>query len=444
MKKNTIYILLITILITACSDDELIPSNGKTQEIRFSVGFSNETKIRATTDDQFRTTFEQGDEIGIFVYKRSKGQNSSIENNQLYVNNKKMTYNGGSWQLESPIYYTDDGTLLDIYAYYPYQEGATATALKYDASAEMVDLLAVSVPGISKESPTIPLMFSHLLSLLHISIDKTEKIPDFDESLSVYFNGIVSGEYNLSTNEINNSEKGTVEMTLTGSADAQQRTYRAWVPTQQITSGIIFSYIQTNFGSEFSQCTEASEQINLTQGRIYKSHVTLDQEFEKGIVYNLYDPYPKYGTPIGLVVKISDDGRSGTIISLTNLGPAEWSNTIYSTKCTDTNDGISNKMKIQNIPNWENDYPAFYQCISLGERWYLPAFAEARAFLCHDINNINHHLYWMGAEEIIRDMSYFTSTENSEREAYKVYTGNADVVSVPKTDSYPIRVLYDF
>ena len=447
MKRSTINTLLIslaTLLITACSDEDIVTNGGTNQEISFLIGFSDETNIRVTTDERFKTTFEQGDEIGIFVYKRNKGQNSSIENNQLYVDNRKMTYDGSSWQLESPIYYSDDGTLLDIYAYYPYQEGAMATALKYDAHTEMVDLLSASALGIKKEAKTTPLIFSHLLSLLHISIDKTEKIPDFDEFLRVYFNGVVSGEYNLSTNEINNPEKGAVEMILAGPADPYQRTYRAWVPAQKITSGIIFSFIQTDLGNEFSQCKEVNKQINLTQGRIYKSHITLDQEFEKGVIYELYDPYPKYGIPIGLVVKVSNEGRSGTIISLINQGPIEWSNITETTRCTDTNDGISNKMKLQNIPNWITNYPAFWACTLLGERWYLPAAIEARDILCRDIENINYHLRKMEVQEIIPNMSYFTSTEDSEKNAYKVYTGNADIVSVPKTDPFRIRALYDF
>ena len=213
MNKNNIYILLISLLLMSCSDESIM-NEISNQAIRFSIGFPDKINTRATTNDIFETSFEEGDEIGIFIYKRSDTQESSTENNELYINNEKMTYHAGSWQLDSLIYYPDDESVLDIYAYYPYQAAATVEELKYDALVEMNDLLTASALGMNKDVKTIPLKFEHLLSLVHISIEKTENIPNFDETFSAYFHGIASGKYNLATKTINNPEEGYVKMTL--------------------------------------------------------------------------------------------------------------------------------------------------------------------------------------------------------------------------------------
>jgi len=445
MRKNSIYVLLMPLLLIACLDEVMTTNEATCQKISFSIGFSNEIKIRLSTDEMFKTTFDEGDSIGIFIYKRAEEENSSIESNLLYVDNRKMTYNGNSWILESPIYYADDGSLLDIYAYYPYQEGAIAGALSYNAVSGMTDLLAASILGVRKEDKIISLMFGHLLSLIHISIDKTETVPDFDETFYAYFHGAISGGYNLETKEINDPEKGVIEMALVGPADMLQRTYRAWVPAQQIISGTIFSFLQTSFGKEFSLSREAIEPIDLTRGWAYQSQITLDKQIEKDIEYQLYDPYPKYGSPIGIVVKITLGGRGGIVMSLRDLGSAQWSTGNWVTGATYVNDGISNKMKIQSRPDWENDHPAFKLCVSLGERWYLPALEEAYAFLYEDIGNINWHLASIsGSQPIDRAISYFTSTESSASTVRKVYTGNGVTVDMGKTEYGRIRAFYEF
>ena len=443
--KKIIYILLTAICIAACSEEDIKITKEVSQEISFSIGFSNEANMRVTTDEQFRATFDQGDEIGIFIYKRTEGQNSSIENNQLYVNNKKMTYNGSSWQLESPIYYADDGSLLDIYAYYPYREGATATAFRYNASDEMLDLLAASALGIKEKFHSIPLNFSHLLSLIHITVDKTDKIPNLDATFNAFFHGIVSGEYNLSTKEINKPREGIIKMTPIGLPDTLQRTYRAWIPAQQITSGMIFSFVQTSADNEFSVKKEATEPIYLLQGQVHKSEITLDREIEKGILYKLYDSYPKNGTPIGLVVKVEMGGRVGIIISLNDLGPTEWSEKHYTTRSTDKNDGISNKMRIESIPNWENDYPAFSLCTSLGPRWYLPAYNELKELLYRQMATINSRLLEIpGGSPIDINAIYLSSTEVTDTTALTITTNGGHTFTMSKEIPGLVRAFYEF
>ena len=83
-----------------------------------------------------------------------------------------MFRNESFWILESPIYYTIDGNLFGIYAYYPCKKGVKVEALIYNASASHTDLLAALIIGIEKISGRrFPLLFNHLLSMARWSID---------------------------------------------------------------------------------------------------------------------------------------------------------------------------------------------------------------------------------------------------------------------------------
>ncbi len=42
----------------------------------------------------------------------------------------------------------------------------------------------------------------------------------------------------------------------------------------------------------------------------------------------------------------------------------------------DEADGAKNQRKIASLPNWQEEFPAFAWCASLGEGWYLPAVGE--------------------------------------------------------------------
>ena len=53
------------------------------QKMIFSVGFAENITTRVFTNNSFKSTFEAGDAIGIFAYRRNVGDASSIERNEL-------------------------------------------------------------------------------------------------------------------------------------------------------------------------------------------------------------------------------------------------------------------------------------------------------------------------------------------------------------------------
>ena len=344
------------------------------------------------------------------------------------------------------MFYIDDETLLDIYAYYPYQVNTVANAVKYNAGIEIFDMLSASALGIKRaDRQTISLMFSHLLSMIHLSIEKTDITPDLDNTFCVYFHGVTSGEYNLETKEINNPVRDTIIMPFIDAYNAKERICRVWVPEQEIKPEVLFSFFQSGKNKEIMQEIELTDPRIFAQGCLYQFHIILDTEKEQNVTYNVYDPFPKYGKPVGMVIETYNDGKNGKIISLIDLKDSPWAIKNYWVDCVDIWDGITNKMKVQGQENWQETFPAFEQCSLYGERWYLPAVDEAYPFLFHDRYNINEHIVKIeGGEPLDFYQSYFTSTEMSQSEVAKIYpnTGNTDKMG--KHEHGKIRAFYEF
>ena len=445
-KINTFTLLAIVIFFTACVKEMDIGVTEINQEIIFSIGFANDiTIISKANDASFKTTFEIGDAIGMFVYKRDREQESSIESNKTYAHNVKMVYDGRSWNSESPIYYTNDGTLLDIYAYYPYIEGAKADALSYDASTVMgTPPLAVSLIGIEKinTSWAIPVLFNQLLSSVHLSIDK-EGVPGHDGSLNVYFNGTVGGTYNILTNEISNPMKGMVRMAPIGTLGTNERIYAVLVPPQNIASReTIFSITQIGSGK---LAWEAPRLVNLVQEEILKFHITDESQLKEVPKYSKYEQYPRYGTPVGMVIEVYNNGRNGMVISLQDAGTVQWAvnnaaNILVNSD--DLYDGASNTKKIQALNNWEKDYPAFGL---LEEGWYIPSIEEAFPYFKTNIYQINQNLSKIpGGEPIDTRTGYWTSTEASSSAVRQIFIPGGITGPTSKSNYNKVRAFYRF
>jgi hypothetical protein len=457
------YIFFITSCLIACSDevDIIINENGS-NNIEFAVGIFNDISMRVATSDDFKTTFDDNNAIGLFIYKRNEGEDVSVDKNALHVNNIKLTNNGESWELETPIYYPGSKKLIDIYAYYPYKEDAIIDAMEYNAHEEIEELLMASAIGIKQTENAIMLKFKHSQSLVHITLTKDDNVPDFDDNMNVYFNGIIGGKYNIATQELIEPAKGIIKMDLAGEPGKTVRSYMAFIPEQEAGPGILFSIFQMTSNKEILSSKDIDHPEIFTRGWIKLFRIRIKQEISKDIVYNLYDLYPRYGTPVGMVIEVYNGGKNGKVISLKNIEDVQWAipeAAAYVTGATDINDGITNKMKVQSLENWETNYPAFEACVKYGERWYLPGIGEMKWFFTNNwdngnrLNKINERLRYhindnpeLNIEEVYTNKSYFSSTESSTvGEALKLYTGGDwGTPSEPKNWAYYIRPFYEF
>ena len=448
-----LFIGLTLVIFPACLGESMIDDSIPDCEMKFYIGFADQIinytdqiHTRITTDPWLKTSFDIGDAIGIFVYKHNPEQESSVELNELYVDNAKMIFDGQAWTLEAPIYYSNDGKVLDIYAYYPYKQGTKALALEYNAAANMTDLLAASAFGIEKTNgQSVPLLFEHLLAMIQLVVIKGDIASGMEDSFAAYFHGDVSGAYNLATKTLSNVADGTAVMTLASAADLNIRVYRAWVPAQQLTQAeAAFSFSQTTSNKEFSLVGEITNSVDLLQGQVYGHQLILQNNIPKDYLYSLYDPYPKYGTPVGMVVDVYNGGKNGRAISLKN-GSAQWATILDNTGSTEYEDGISNMMIIQAVPNWQTLYPAFAVCAEIGEGWFLPSLAAAFYHLKTDVNNVNNNLRNIaGSEPVDTWGAYWTSTEVDANSTHRLYVGNGNTDAVEKTAECKIRAIYQF
>ena len=163
-----------------------------------------------------------------------------------------------------------------------------------------------------------------------------------------------------------------------------------------------------------------SATITIAEGKT----ATVSAELIKGKIYKVGDYYNENGKE-GVVFEVSDDGRSGKIVSMKqSAGELQWSSDETELKrligADSKTDGAYNMAKVKAISGWRDKYPAFAWCADLGEGWYLPSIEELKVFTLntaiHDAVNrtliarSGTKLYNRGEWEW-----YWSSTEKNEQ-----------------------------
>lgn len=161
------------LLLAGCATGEPDSGGGAQNgdEITFEIGF--EATTRVATGNDFKSSWEDGDEIGIFAVAR--GQALAASGN--YINNVCLMYKDGAWKMGVPLYWPKD-TELDFYAYHPYDVAANDPLsidfnVSADQSAGQGELLAaINKTGYSK-GQTVPLVFSHALAMVQLTLNNS-------------------------------------------------------------------------------------------------------------------------------------------------------------------------------------------------------------------------------------------------------------------------------
>lgn len=140
MKKY--FVLLFIILCFVCCDEKnpVIPNEPGTQPSVPVPPTTEEMPVvlrsRAADGD-----FAKGDCVGVYMVNYLDGRHVSLKSSGNYIDNWKFLYDGeGSWAADQKLYYKDEETAADFYAYHPYSDIADATghdvSVPYDQSAE--------------------------------------------------------------------------------------------------------------------------------------------------------------------------------------------------------------------------------------------------------------------------------------------------------------------
>ncbi len=131
-------------------------------------------------------------------------------------------------------------------------------------------------------------------------------------------------------------------------------------------------------------------------------------------VYQIGDYYDD-GEKQGVVIEVSADGLHGKILSLQQHHCC-WADELEAIRSEirayNKRDGAINQAVAMQQENWQERYPAFAFCASLGEGWYLPIINELEIFVGSSVsvlNAVNQRLEQLGAPIVKGE--YWSSNE---------------------------------
>ena len=157
------------IMMTACSgsgSDE--PGPGPTPPTPARVPINLSLGVTRATD----TSFETGDRVGLYVVNYNGSAAGTLAVSGNYATNQLFSYNG-TWQTATQLYWKDEQTHADFYAYYPYQQTVSSvTAMPFNVPADQTteaaykgcDLLWGKTADVAPTPTLVSIMTRHLMS----------------------------------------------------------------------------------------------------------------------------------------------------------------------------------------------------------------------------------------------------------------------------------------
>lgn len=175
-------------MLPACSsNEENEPASGE-NEITFVCGYADESRA---TD----TKFEDHDNIGIYLVEDGK----SLQLGGNALNNEMFSFDGSAWKSARKVYW-DEGK-YNVYAYYPYTKAVNDVedftfAVQEDQSTHEgyteSDFIWASKTGISGSASPVALQFSHRMSKVIVSLEKSaEYTGEIPSDCEVYIHSTV-------------------------------------------------------------------------------------------------------------------------------------------------------------------------------------------------------------------------------------------------------------
>lgn len=427
MTRNIIYSLIpaatTLFLLASCSGEELggmemPPQTDSPQKIRFEMAYATAaevpdkgtpvTRISTSTDGSYTNSWEDGDEVGVFIVKGNAG----LQETENWVDNMKMTYSNGDWSYTLPPgkeYYPVDEA-LSFYAYYPYTDGlnpiSNLATLPTDQSRltniEDIYLFTARTTGIQNSSEPVRLEFSSALAIIELSLKSggdggrlTDRIVVTMEGCQTYLSFNIESGQTEAAGKVFPITLRRVEQP--GDADYRTNyTYQAIVPAQTLEAGKEFRFADKDVPGSRDLIYRLPEAVTLEPGQVKPFEITLKPALDPAHEYKVGDFYPHKGFPIGVVYEVDGTGQHGKIVYRESI------NTFWgkaTTILTDENSGRANMRAVYNANSRSFDgYPAFQWADSLNPTgteytddakgiWYLPALNELRA-LCNQWDNL--------------------------------------------------------
>lgn len=280
---NKVFIAAIAATaMTACNNElgeQFVSNNGG--DVKFTMGIEGTSASRVAMEDgSYQASFENENKVGVFVKEVDS------------YSNLEYTFDGNVWNGATIKVPADK--VYTYYAYYPYAESATSTAVATEVNADQEtggylanDYLMANLTAEAGQA-NVDLQFTHALSLVEVTLSGPNAAEDAVVTLS-----------NMTTDAIMNLEASTVtpgekKANVTMDKLTTSMKYRAIVPEQTVAQGTALMTI-------------------VSKGRTYKvSYKASDVKFERG----------KY---ISLNVELgSSSSAEDVTVTITSQGITNW------------------------------------------------------------------------------------------------------------------------
>lgn len=280
--KKVFLSSMALLAVTACNNElneQLVSNNGG--DVKFTMGIEGTSASRVAMEDgSYQASFENENKVGVFVKEVAS------------YSNLEYTYNGNAWT-GAAVSVPADG-VYTYSAYYPYTDGATATAITTEVQADQEtsgylanDFLMSNLTATAGQT-NVDLKFTHALSLVEVTLSGPNAAEDAVVTLS---NMTTDATINLEASTVIPGEK---KANVTMDKLTTSMKYRAIVPEQTVAKGTSLMTI-------------------VSKGRTYKvSYKASDVKFVRG----------KY---ISLNVELGSSAAEDYTVTITSQGGiADW------------------------------------------------------------------------------------------------------------------------
>lgn len=287
--KVGIRLMTMTLMLTACSENEQTVGTDTALPMEFSVAYPAVTRA-------MDSGFANGDRIGIFVADYDGDVPKSLAGGTLRADNMPFTYDEakGKWTGSQTLYWKNQNTAVDVVGYYPYTgtvDNPTVFSFSIDmrqdraasetrlGGYEASDLLwAKSVKALPSDG-TINLTFKHLMAGMTISL---ERGGGFDEKEWAKLQKRVMVNHAATSTTVN-LETGNVVPTGQGDASVFTLPYgngfRAVVIPKTYEAG---SEILTISVGDQSYKLTKEDIVTLQSGKMHKFSIKVDKRQDAG------------------------------------------------------------------------------------------------------------------------------------------------------------------
>ncbi len=164
-------LILSAMLVFSCTqtlNEQDVPVIPVPEEEKIPINIA--TAVTKVTD----TAFEKGDAVGLYVVN----QPAELAASGNHADNVKFTFDGDKWVAEKELYWYDDKTPADFYAYYPYMGnvdiGSYSFSVQKDQSTEAgykaSELLFGKTLGVAPTPEPVLISTRHLMSCLLVEL----------------------------------------------------------------------------------------------------------------------------------------------------------------------------------------------------------------------------------------------------------------------------------